>query len=88
MKKRVYFYGFDLLNNIVDVKFLQDEAITATNMKRLTQWMASTKPNITTIIAVDDREGLRQDYWDAIKGDFTDKLAFCDLLIREGIVMW
>lgn len=85
--KRVYFYGFDQFNNVVDVKYLQGDAVTITNMRRLDNWMATTKPSIVTIIAVDDRPGLKQDYWDAIKGDFTDKLAFCDLLVREGIGM-
>ena len=85
--KRVYFYGFDLLNNVIDVKFLQDDAITVANMQRLSKWMTETKPNIVTIVAADNRRGLCQDYRDAVKGDFTDKLAFCDLLMREGLIM-
>ena len=35
MTRRVYLYAFDALYNIVDCRFLEDEAITVRNMKRL-----------------------------------------------------
>lgn len=86
MKKRVYLYAFDFLCRIVDCKFLEGEAITVVNMRRLANWMAESYPGQVTIYAVDNRPGLYKEFREAIDlRDFTKQLLFADTVSSEGI---
>lgn len=87
MTRRVYLYAFDELYNIVDCRFLEGEAITVRNMKRLANWMTE---NITSfevrVYAVDNRPGLYREFRESVKrNDFTVMLEFADTVQREGI---
>ncbi len=86
MRKRVYLYAFDFLCRIVDCKFLEGEAITVANMRRLANWMAESYPSQVTIWAVDNRPGLYKEFREAIDlKDFTNQLIFADTVSHEGI---
>ena len=63
MTRRVYLYAFDALYNIVDCRFLEDEAITVRNMKRLAAWMTENVESFEVrVYAVDNRPGLYQEF--------------------------
>ncbi len=86
MTRRVYLYAFDSLFKIVDCKFLQDDAITVTNMVRLADWMAERIPANLKVYAVDNRPKLYADFREATKThDFTKQLEFADMVSHEGI---
>lgn len=86
MTRRVYLYAFDSLFKIVDCKFLQNDAITVTNMVRLADWMAERIPTNLKVYAVDNRPELYADFREATKTcDFTKQLEFADMISREGI---
>lgn len=86
MAKRVYLYAFDSLCRIVNCKYLEEEAISVTNVLRLAEWMAESLPISMRVYAVDNRPGLYQDFREAIDlRDFTKQLAFADMISREGI---
>lgn len=88
MAKRVYLYAFDSLFKIVDCKFLQDDAISVTNMMRLADWMTEGIPAKLKVYAVDNRPGLYTDFREAIKtSDFTKQLEFADMVSHEGILL-
>ena len=88
MAKRVYLYAFDFLFRIVDCKFLEGEAITVANMRRLAGWMADSYPSRVTVYAVDNRPGLYKDFREAIDlRDFTKQLAFADMVSHEGVLL-
>lgn len=87
MTRRVYLYAFDELYNIVDCRFLEGEAITVRNMKRLANWMTE---NVTSfearVYAVDNRPGLYREFRESVKrNDFTVMLEFADTVRDEGI---
>lgn len=86
MKKRVYLYAFDFLCRIVDCKFLEGEAVTVANMRRLADWMAESYPGPVAIYAVDNRPGLYKEFREAIDlRDFTKHVLFADAISDEGI---
>lgn len=80
MVRRVYIYGFNKLHEIVDVKFLQEDAISIKNMMWITEQMiANTEAH--QIYAIDNRWGLRRDFMDSIKStDFVKHIEFEDLV--------
>lgn len=45
MTKRVYLYAFNNVLEIVDAKFLEDDAISVLNIRRLANWMRIPIPN-------------------------------------------
>lgn len=86
MTRRVYLYAFDSLFKIVDCKFLQEDAITVTNMVRLADWMTERIPASLKVYAVDNRPELYADFREATKTrDFTKQLEFADMVSHEGI---
>lgn len=87
MTRRVYLYAFDALYNIVDCRFLEDEAITVRNMKRLADWMTENVESFEVrVYAVDNRPGLYQEFRESVKrNDFTTMLEFADTVRDEGI---
>ena len=52
MTKRVYLYAFNDVLEIVDTKFLEDDAISVLNIRRLANWMRDTYPEPVVIYAV------------------------------------
>lgn len=49
MTKRVYLYAFNNVLEIVDTKFLEDDAISVLNIRRLANWMRDTYPEPVVI---------------------------------------
>lgn len=49
MTKRVYLYAFNNVLEIVDTKFLEDDAISVLNVRRLANWMRDTYPEPVAI---------------------------------------
>ena len=87
MTRRVYLYAFDELYNIVDCMFLEGEAITVQNMKRLASWMIDRVTSLRVrVYAVDNRPGLYREFRESVKrNDFTAMLEFADTVQREGL---
>lgn len=87
MTRRVHLYAFDELFNIVDCRFLEDEAITVRNMKRLADWMTENVESFEVrVYAVDNRPGLYREFCESVKrNDFTAMLEFADTVQDEGI---
>lgn len=83
--RKVYLYAFDDLLNVVNTKFLIDDAITVRNMLRVGNLMRDYYPESLTVYAVDNRPGLYKEFMEAVKGDFTAKVEFADTVTREGI---
>ena len=67
MTKRVYLYAFNNVLEVVDMKFLKDDAISVLNIRRLANWMRGDYPEPVVIYAVDNRRGLHQEYLDDMK---------------------
>lgn len=85
MTKRVYLYAFNNVLEIVDAKFLEDDAISVLNIRRLANWMRDTYPEPVAIYAVDNRRGLHKEYLESVKTkDFTKHVEFADIINREG----
>ena len=88
MVRRVYIYGFNELHEIVDVKFLQEDAISISNMMWITEQMI-INTEAHKIYAIDNRWGLRRDFLDSIKStDFVKHIEFEDLVSREGFKLY
>lgn len=88
MTKRVYLYAFNNVLEIVDAKFLEDDAISVRNIRRLANWMRDTYPEPVAIYAVDNRRGLHKEYLESVKTkDFTKHVEFADIINREGILI-
>ena len=87
MTRRVYLYAFDALYNIVDCRFLEDEAITVRNMRRLADWMTEKVTSFEVrVYAVDNRPGLYREFRESVsRNDFTAMLEFADTVRDEGI---
>ena len=87
MTRRVYLYAFDALYNIVDCRFLEDEAITVRNMRRLADWMTENVESFEVrVYAVDNRPGLYREFRESVsRNDFTAMLEFADTVRDEGI---
>ena len=86
MAKRVYLYAFDSMCKIVNYKYLEGDAVSVTNLRRLADWMAEYAPIPEKIYAVDDRPGLYQDFREAMDlRYFAKQLIFADMVSREGI---
>ena len=87
MTRRVYLYAFDELYNIVDCRFLEGEAITVRNMKRLANWMTDGVTSLKVqVYAVDNRPGLYREFRESVKrNDFTVMFTFADTVRDEGI---
>lgn len=72
----------------MDTKFLEDDAISVLNIRRLANWMRDTYPEPVVIYAVDNRRGLHQEYLESVKTkDFTKHVEFADIIDREGILI-
>jgi hypothetical protein len=69
MTKRVYLYAFNNVLEIVDAKFLEDDAISVLNIRRLANWMRDTYPEPVAIYAVDNRRGLHKEYLESVKNE-------------------
>lgn len=88
MARRVYLYAFNGLLRVVDTKFLEGEAISVRDMRRVAEWMAETNADKTVIYAVDNRPGLYREFREAVRtGDFTRHIEFADTISREGILI-
>lgn len=88
MTKRVYLYAFNDVLEIVDTKFLEDDAISVLNIRRLANWMRGHLSRTVVIYAVDNRRGLHQEYLESVKTkDFTKHVEFADIINREGILI-
>lgn len=88
MARRVYLYAFNGLLRVVDTKFLEEEAISVRDMRRVAEWMAETNADKTVIYAVDNRPGLYREFREAVRtGDFTRHIEFADTISREGILI-
>lgn len=86
MTKRVYLYAFDELYNIECCVFLEGDAISVRNMLRFADQMTDmASPVRLNVWAIDNRPGLYASYKDAVKGIFVDRIAFADMVSREGI---
>lgn len=87
MTRRVYLYAFDHLCKITCCVFLEGDAISVRNMTRFADQMVDmSSPTKLTVYAIDNRPGLFCCYQDAVKSnDFADRVAFVDLVSREGI---
>lgn len=87
MTRRVYIYAFDHLYKIVCCVFLEGDAISVRSMNSLAdQMMEMSNPSTISVYAVDNRPGLFRCYRDAISSnDFADRIAFADIVKREGI---
>lgn len=87
MTRRVYLYAFDEQYNIVDCRFLEGDAITVRNMKRLADWMTEGVTSFkVSVYAVDNRPGLYREFRESVKrNDFTAMLEFADTVRDEGI---
>lgn len=87
-EKRVYIYAFNKVWNLVDVKFLMNEAISVQNMRIIANWMRSVWPEELVIYAVDNRPGLYKEFRDNQRSnDFTKHIEFADMISREGILL-
>ena len=85
MSKRVYLYAFNEEMRIVDVKFLEGDAVTITNMRRIAKWMKDNIPEKIVVYAVDNRPGLYKEFKETIRTkDFTKRIEFADLVSHEG----
>jgi hypothetical protein len=88
MTKRVYLYAFNNVLEIVDTKFLEDDAISVLNVRRLANWMRDTYPEPVAIYVVDNRRGLHKEYLESVKTkDFTKHVELADIINREGILI-
>ncbi len=88
MTKRVYLYAFNNVLEVVDMKFLKDDAISVLNIRRLANWMRGDYPEPVVIYAVDNRRGPHQEYLESVKTkDFTKHVEFADIINREGILI-
>lgn len=88
MTKRVYLYAFNNVLEIVDTKFLEDDAISVLNVRRLANWMRDTYPEPVAIYVVDNRRRLHKEYLESVKTkDFTKHMEFADIINREGILI-
>lgn len=71
---------------IVNYKYLEGDAVSVTNLRRLADWMAEYAPIPEKIYAVDDRPGLYQDFREAMDlRYFAKQLMFADMVSCEGI---
>jgi hypothetical protein len=85
--RRVYLYGFNEVWRIADTRFLEEDAISITNMLKMVERMMEYKPDIRMVVAVDNRGGLYQDYMKSVRSsDYTDWYEFADLVANEGFV--
>lgn len=88
MARRVYLYAFNNVLRIVDTKYLEGEAISVRDMRRLAKWMTDTCPKPVTVYAVDNRPGLYKEFMETVKTkDFTKHVEFADIISREGILI-
>lgn len=88
MARRVYLYAFDNVLRIVDTKYLEGEAISVRDMRRLAKWMMDTCPKPVAVYAVDNRPGLYKEFMETVKTkDFTKHVEFADTISREGILI-
>lgn len=89
MTKRVYLYAFDPLYKIVCCVYLEGDAISVRNMIRSADQMVDmASPTRLTVYAIDNRPGLFRCYMDATRSnDFADRVAFADMVNREGILI-
>lgn len=86
---RVYLYAFNEVSRVVDVKFLEGNAITVQAMRRTAQWMRDhLSPDPVVIYAVDNRHGLYGEFMEAVKSkDFRTRIEFADIISREGVLI-
>lgn len=88
MAKRVYLYAFNNVFKIVDVKFLEDDAISIRDIRRMAKWTTDHYPDPVVIYAIDNRPGLHKEFMEATKTkDFTKHVEFADTVSREGILI-
>ena len=88
MTKRVYLYAFNNVLEVVDMKFLKDDAISVLNIRRLANWMRGDYPEPVVIYAVDNRRGLQQESLESVKTKgITKHVEFADNNNQEGILI-
>lgn len=88
MARRVYLYAFNNVLRIVDTKYLEGEAISVRDMRRLAKWMMDICQEPVTVYAVDNRPGLYKEFMETVKTkDFTKHVEFADIISREGILI-
>lgn len=86
MARRVYLYAFNSVSRIVDTKYLEGDAISVRNMRRLAKWMTDIGLESVRVYAVDNRPGLYNEFMESVTTkDFTKHVEFADIIIREGI---
>ena len=85
---KVVLYAFDNLFKVKDVRFVNENEATETVLRDIAQAIVDNSPAIiNAVYAIKDRAGLREDFMEAVKGDFTDKILFEDMVSREGICL-
>lgn len=88
MERQVYVYGFNHLLECIDCNFIQGEAITVKNMRKLAKWMRATNSECRAVLAVDNRPGLRREYLEAVTSkDFSKRIEFAETITNEGIAL-
>ena len=89
MSKRVYIYGLggaDKQYAVLAYSFLVNEEITIKNFVYEADLLRLNNPSIEHVYAIDNREGLKQDYQDSIREHSIESCyIFKDILEREGI---
>lgn len=88
--RSVYLYAFDREHNLVDVKFLMDEAINIRGIQSTARFMRIRTPNVYEIVVLDNSRDLKEAYREllASKNAFTMKIEFWDYIVRDGLVVF
>lgn len=85
--KNVILYGFDKLRRPTGYRYFRDKNITIRGMLEYAEWMCDHYGNTSSVYAIDDYYGLRDEYWNACKGGMEVWIQFWDQLDREGILL-
>lgn len=81
MAKRVYIYGFDKLNRVVDCEYLEEPYIAIVHMVDIADSIGGDE-----VYAVDGHPRVGADFRKAIKSkDFATHLEFKDLVKHIGL---
>lgn len=87
--RQVFLYGFDREHHVQLYRFLNEPYVTIRNIAFTAEMMANNLPVIREIYAIDNRPGLKQDFFDTInRRSFEKDFIFYDLVSRDGIRVW
>lgn len=89
--KKIYLYGIANAENkyrVVRYNYVEEDLFSISNIMRRAWFMANNHPTIEHVYAVDEREGLANDYKRTVKrNSIESNVAFKNMLEKEGILV-